>query len=101
MFKQPHPAGRQWQLPARAFLIQALEELGESAAATQHCRAIGSKVPVDPNASYLPITKKIPVYPEPALRRAKTGWVIVEFTVDENGFTRNLIYRDKKDRVVP
>ena len=63
--------------------------MGESEAATEHCRAIGIKAPLDQTAKYVPLYKKPPIYPAMALRRGQSGWVIVEFTVDENGFTRD------------
>ena len=86
---EENPENRKLELMARAFIIEALEELGESEAATEHCRAIGIKAPLDQTAKYVPLYKKPPIYPAKALRRGQSGWVIVELTVDENGFTRD------------
>ncbi len=86
---EANPENRPLELMARAFIVEALEELGESEAATEHCRAIGIKTPLDQTAEYFPLYKKLPIYPARALRKGQAGWVIVEFTVDENGFTRD------------
>lgn len=41
------------------------------------------------DGEYLPIVKVQPVYPRRALSRGMSGWVIVEFTVTEQGTTSN------------
>ena len=41
------------------------------------------------DGEYLPIVKVAPVYPARALNRGLEGYVIVEFTVTENGSTRD------------
>jgi len=41
------------------------------------------------DGEYLPIVKVQPVYPRRALSRGMSGWVIVEFTVTEQGTVRN------------
>lgn len=37
------------------------------------------------DGEYLPILKVQPVYPRSALQRGQYGWVLLEFTVDQNG----------------
>jgi len=41
------------------------------------------------DGDYLPIVKVQPVYPRRALSRGMAGWVIVEFTVNEQGMVEN------------
>ena len=41
------------------------------------------------DGDYLPIVKVQPQYPRRALSRGMTGWVIVEFTVSEQGLVKN------------
>lgn len=43
------------------------------------------------DGDYLPIVKVQPQYPRRALSRGMTGWVIVEFTVSDNGTVKNAI----------
>ncbi len=43
-----------------------------------------------PDGGYLPIVKVQPAYPRRALQREQTGWVIVEFTVDNLGRPTNV-----------
>jgi protein TonB len=43
------------------------------------------------DGDYLPIVKVQPVYPRRALSRGMAGWVIVEFTVNEQGMVENPI----------
>lgn len=46
------------------------------------------------DGEYLPIVKVQPVYPRRALSRGMSGWVIVEFTVTEQGTVRDPIVVD-------
>jgi protein TonB len=43
------------------------------------------------DGDYLPIVKVQPQYPRRALSRGMTGWVIVEFTVTEQGTVQNAV----------
>ena len=87
--KQDSQESRHFELITRAFLVQAYEAENMSDEATQHCLIIGAKKPFDPDADFLPVYKKAPKYPRKALRTQTQGSVIVEFTVDEMGFTRD------------
>ncbi|MBD3648210.1 MAG: TonB family protein [Pseudomonadales bacterium] len=89
VFSNAGENSRQFEMVARAFMIKALEELGESDEATKHCRVIGQKAPPDPDEKYLPIYKEMPRFPRRALDRRLSGWAVVEFTVDDAGFTRD------------
>ncbi|MCB1692939.1 MAG: energy transducer TonB [Pseudomonadales bacterium] len=46
------------------------------------------------DGEYLPIVKVQPVYPRRALSRGMSGWVIVEFTVTEQGTVRDPVVVD-------
>lgn len=76
-------------LMARAHLVEAHEELGQSDRATEHCLAIGRARPWTGNADYKPLFKRPPAYPRGALVRRQGGMVLLEFTVDEMGFVKN------------
>ena len=75
-------------LMARANLVEAYENLGDSDRATVHCLAIGRTVPWMGTADYQPLFKRPPTYPRSALTRNAEGYVLLEFTVDEMGFVR-------------
>ena len=82
------PADDTTALMARANLVEAYEELGESDRATEHCLAIGRTVPWSGTADYTPLFKAPPTYPKTALARSVEGYVLLKFTVDEMGFVR-------------
>ncbi len=75
-------------LMARAHMVEAYEELGDSERATEHCLAIGQTVPWTGTAEYQPLFKRVPAYPRSALTRNAEGFVLVEFAVDDMGFVR-------------
>ena len=83
------PADHPTALMARANLVEAYEEVGESDRATEHCLAIGRTVPWNGTADYQPLFKRPPTYPRSALRQRIEGHVLVEFTVDDMGFVRD------------
>ncbi|MDE0443425.1 MAG: hypothetical protein OXL38_15060 [Gammaproteobacteria bacterium] len=77
-------------LMARAHMVEAYEELGESDRATEHCLAIGKTVPWTGTADYQPLFKEAPVVPRGAvIMDATKVFVLLEFTVDEMGFVRD------------
>ena len=83
-------------LMARAHMIEAYEELGESDRATEHCLAIGQTVPWNGTAEYQPLFKRVPTYPRSALVRNTEGTVLLEFAVDEMGFVRDPVVVESK-----
>lgn len=99
VFSKPGANARQFEMTARAFMVKTLEGLGESDEATKHCRVIGQKSPPGPDDEYLPVYKQMPEYPFPALRRGQSGWVVVEFTVDDAGFTRDHRVVESSNRI--
>ena len=72
-----------------ALLVQSYSQLGEEDLATEYCLAIGELSPFEGTDNYLPIFKAPPKYPRAASRSGIQGWVIVKYTVDEEGITRD------------
>lgn len=83
------PRHRRLKLMAHANLIELYEEAGQRQLATRHCLAIGRATPWGGKADYQPLYKAQPMYPRSEWERKDEGDVLVAFTVDENGFTRN------------
>ena len=90
------PADHPTALMARANLVEAYEEIGESERATEHCLAIGRTVPWTGTADYMPLFKAPPTYPRTALARKVEGYVLLEFTVDDMGFVRDPLILESK-----
>jgi len=88
-FEEPDKPSNQIELSTHAFLVQAFSEQDEQELATRHCLAIGRMTPYSEDQDYLPIYKEQPKYPTSALRAGKSGWSIVEFDVDEQGFVHD------------
>jgi len=88
-------------LMARAHMVEAYEELGESDRATEHCLAIGQTVPWSGTAEYQPLFKRVPAYPRRALVRNTEGYVVLEFAVDEMGFVRKPVVIESKAMPTP
>ncbi|MEM6810619.1 MAG: TonB family protein [Pseudomonadota bacterium] len=77
--------------PAHSLLVRIYESRGESDAATPHALAVGRlSSERDGNEDYLPLFRMAPMYPMNALRAGKTGYVDLMFTVDENGYPRDI-----------
>jgi len=87
-FEAPGDANQALRLLTRALLVQAYEHRGLSDEATQHCVAIGRDSQISPNQDYEPIFRVAPMYPASMLRAGRSGYVDIEFTVDEHGFVR-------------
>ena len=88
IFERPEKPSNKFELSTHTFLIRVFEELGESDLATEHCLAIGRMTPFESAQDYFPLYKQPPAYPRSALRRGVEGYVILEYSVDENGFVR-------------
>ena len=74
---------------AHANLVQLFEETGESSKATTHCQAIGASRPFNPEQQQVPLYLSAPEYPRRAQVAGREGWVVVNFTLDEEGFVRD------------
>ena len=86
---ETHDSYREFEMTARGFLIAALEELGQREEATRHCLVIGEKKPLAADEEMTPVYRQPPAFPKIALRNFISGFALVEFTVDEQGFTQN------------
>ncbi len=84
----------------RAFLVEALENLGESELATDHVLAIGRMQAEAGISSFKPLFIKKPKFPPGVISQqtgtridvedGQEGMVTLGFDVDEKGFTRNI-----------
>lgn len=80
-----HPS---YQLFARAMLVQAYEERGDTDLATEHCIAIGRLSKLRPNQEHQPLFRMAPSYPSELLMSGIEGYVDFSFTIDKNGFVK-------------
>lgn len=87
-FDEADPAG-QYALASHAFMIQILEKQGKRDEATKHCQMIGKAQPIDVNREQIPLYRFSPDYPRSAAQSRREGDVIIEFTIDEEGFVKN------------
>jgi len=78
------------QMSSHAFLVRAYTENNEPEKATVHCQAIGESTPWNADAEASPIYLLQPNYPKTAQRNNKSGWVKTKFTIDSNGFAKDI-----------
>lgn len=91
-------AGPGFEQSVHAFLVETLENLGESELATDHLLAIGRQQAESGVADLKPLFTTKPRFPTDAFRpktgtnidEDKEGHVVLEFDVDEKGFTRDI-----------
>lgn len=79
-----------YALASHARLVSIYERQGESAAATEHCLALGSMQPWNDNQDPVPLYRVEPKYPERAARAGKDGFAILQFTINESGAVQNI-----------
>ncbi len=80
---------REYRQATHALLVQVHETSGRSDLATRHSIAIGMESPSSPDEGYQPLFRQLPKYPRAMWQRRLEGYVDVEFTVNEEGFTEN------------
>ena len=90
------PYSHPYELRAHALLVKLYEQKGLGDKATEHCIAIGKMTPWSDQQEQTPLFRKPPKYPQSYAQRRKSGWVQVEFTVDENGFVKSPEIIDSK-----
>jgi len=93
---QALPYSHPYELRAHALLVTLYEQKDQGAKATEHCVAIGKMTPWNDQQEQTPLFRKPPQYPQSYAQRRKSGWVQVEFTVDENGFVKSPEIIDSK-----
>lgn len=77
--------------PAHTMLVKIYESRGERDAATPHALAVGRlRNARDSADDYLPLHRVAPSYPRNALFAGKTGYVDFMFTVDAEGYLRDI-----------
>jgi len=79
----------QLALSGHAFMVQILENRGRREEATKHAQIIGALRPFDPDQEQIPLYRTAPTYPLNAANLGLEGWVMVEYTIDEQGFPKN------------
>ncbi|MDG1707944.1 MAG: TonB family protein [Emcibacteraceae bacterium] len=90
IFDKNNLTGNEIALSSHAFLVNIYEELGLSQKSTQHCVAIGLKRKKEFDVFEIPIYRKLPKYPFSAIHAVREAFVLVEFTVDTDGITRDI-----------
>ena len=87
-FEQTEGHG-QLEFDVLSMLVEAHEDLEMRDKATEYCLAISHRNLRDSYVDYKPVLKRAPEYPTLAPGEKKTGYVIVKYTVDENGFVQS------------
>ena len=82
-YSHPH------ELRAHALLVDIYQQKGQKDKATKHCIAIGEMTPWNDQQEQTPLFRTAPDYPMSYASRGKSGWVKLEFTVDEQGFVQS------------
>ncbi|QYK08688.1 energy transducer TonB [Shewanella mangrovisoli] len=83
--KFSHP----YALSAHAYLVELYERQGKREESTAHCIAIGKMRPWADTQEQQPLFRTTPKYPKSYLIQRKSGYVTLNFTVDEMGFVKN------------
>ncbi|MEL4430127.1 energy transducer TonB [Shewanella mangrovisoli] len=82
--KFSHP----YALSAHAYLVELYERQGKREESTAHCIAIGKMRPWADTQEQQPLFRTTPKYPKSYLIQGKSGYVTLNFTVDEMGFVK-------------
>lgn len=78
-----------YALSAHAYLVELYERQGKRDESTAHCIAIGKMRPWADMQEQQPLFRTEPKYPKSYLMQRKSGYVTLNFTVDEMGFVKN------------
>lgn len=79
-----------YELSARAFLVEVLERDGLQSEANQHCQIIAKKAPWEGEGEADKIFETIAEYPKKRLKTGTEGYAIVEFDINKFGVTKNI-----------
>lgn len=77
--------GDSLKLLAHAFLVSTYDDLGNTVLAEEHILAISRLSPAVTGDALVPLIRREPEFPLAARRAGATGYVDVEFTVNESG----------------
>ena len=86
---QALPYSHPHELRAHALLVDIYQKRGQRDKATEHCVAIGKMTPWSEQQEQTPLFRTPPDYPMSYVSRGKSGWVKLQFTVDEQGFVQS------------
>uniref|UniRef100_Q0HZC9 TonB family protein n=1 Tax=Shewanella sp. (strain MR-7) TaxID=60481 RepID=Q0HZC9_SHESR len=78
-----------YALSSHAYLVELYERQGKRDESTAHCIAIGKMRPWADMQEQQPLFRTEPKYPKSYLMQRKSGYVTLNFTVDEMGFVKN------------
>jgi TonB family protein len=81
---------QQYSMISHAFLVDVYSKLGEDDKATEHCQAIGRNQVWDDTEEPKPLYVLQPKYPRSAALKGIDGVVTMEFTIDTDGFAKNI-----------
>lgn len=98
VYNEELPAGDGRILQVHAFLVNAYEMLGKKDKATEHCIAVATERPLDFDREIEPLYKVRPYYPRKALSLGRSGYTILEFSIDEFGQTGNFKVIETTDK---
>lgn len=90
IFEKNGQSGNETVLATHAFLVNLYEDMDQSEKSTKHCVAIGMERKKEFDIFELPIYRKPPEYPSSAARAGREAKVLLEFTVDKEGITRDV-----------
>lgn len=93
---QALPYSHPHELRAHALLVDIYQKRGQDDQATEHCIAIGKMTPWNEQQEQTPLFRTPPNYPKSYAKRGKSGWVKLQFTVDEQGFVQSPQVLDSK-----
>lgn len=79
-----------YALAAHSRLVPLLEQRGRSDDATAHCLAIAKMKPWDNNQEQTPLFRQEPRWTKSALQRGQNGSVILDITIDKQGFVTDM-----------
>ncbi|GGW80659.1 energy transducer TonB [Alteromonas halophila] len=77
-------------LSSHAKLVELYEQQGESDRATEHCIAIGSMQPWDPDQEAQPLYRQDPKFPAGVRNQLREGSAELSFDIDPQGFVTNI-----------
>ncbi|WP_028108849.1 energy transducer TonB [Ferrimonas futtsuensis] len=79
-----------YALAAHSRLVPLLEQSGRSDDATAHCLAIAQMKPWDNNQEQKPLFRQEPRWTKSAIQRGKNGSVVLDITIDKQGFVTDM-----------
>ena len=79
-----------YSMASHAFLVVIYSKLGDEEKATEHSQIIGKNQIWDDTVEPKPLYVVSSLYPRKAIKNKKEGFVTMKFTIDKNGFAKNV-----------